>query len=68
MSITFRKLAEQVRIQMDAHPRIDGIEPILFVDRLTQHNSPNIAALFEKVVEATRAHDVAQRAVDRRTL
>src|SRR5437660_1421417 len=68
MSIAFRKPAEQVRIQLDARLRINGIQPILFVDRLTQHDRPKTAALFEKVVKTPRADDVAQYAVDRRAL
>src|SRR5262245_49519284 len=68
MAIPRRKAFEQRLIQHQARRRIDGRDGILFVDRLSQHQTPAAITLFQKVVETTGTDDVGQDAFDLATL
>jgi len=43
--------------------RVDRIDPILLIDRLTENDAPLFAALFEKVEEAAGTNNIAFDAV-----
>src|SRR5215467_6373344 len=62
--IAFGELREQGRVERELHRRIDGIEAVLFIDRLAQNDRPYIVAPFEEIVKAPGADDVAGYAVN----
>src|SRR5260370_7501357 len=66
--IALRKTLEQRPIECELGRRIDRIEAVLFVNQPAQHQAPTPVALFEKIVKAPSADDVADDAVDRGTL
>src|SRR5919204_3947266 len=68
VAIAFGKLFEECGVERQAHRRVDRIEPVDLVDRLSSHDRPAPAALLEKIVEAADACDVDGDAVDERTL
>src|SRR5216683_6639247 len=64
MPVTLRVLLEQLRVEFQGRARLDGVEPVLLVDRLAAHDRPPPPALFKEVVEATHAPDVHCHAID----
>src|SRR5262245_50797345 len=68
MAITLGKARQKGGIEGKDRRRIDRIEPIFLVDRLSSDDRPSAVALFEEVIEASCAHDVGQDAVDQRPL
>src|ERR1700734_584029 len=68
MPIAFREARQQILVEHKFSRRIDRVEPILFVDRLAQNDSPAAVAFLDEIVEASRAHDVADHPPDSGTL
>ena len=63
MTVAFGKLGKECRVELERRARIDGVDAVLFIDRLAQHDRPALVPLLEKIVEATRAQHVAGDAV-----
>src|SRR6266536_4436758 len=68
MAVALGKLAQELRVQAQQRAGVDGIEAVLFVDRLPQNNRPDIVALGEEIVEPTGADHIAGDGVDLRAL
>src|SRR5262249_38771363 len=64
MTIALGKLCEEGRVELELYCRIEDVEAILLVNGLAQHDRPRAVPPLEKVVKATRTHDVAGDAVD----
>src|SRR3954465_7337774 len=56
------ELLEQRLVQYGRGAGRDRVHPVLFIDRLAQHDAPAALALFEEIVESAGAKHVAQHA------
>src|SRR6185295_1345364 len=62
--VAFGETPEQSGVEGQSGVRCDGIETILFVNRLPEDNPPVRLTLLEEIIEASRANHVAKDAVD----
>src|SRR5271169_2645703 len=58
MPVALGKLHQEDGVEFEPGGGIDGVEAVLLVDRLAQHQAPAPIALLEEVVEAAGADDV----------
>jgi hypothetical protein len=59
MTIPNGERVQLFSVQRQPCGRINWIEPILLIGRLTQNKAPGAATLFQKIVEAPGADDIA---------
>jgi len=55
---------QEFGVQDEGGGRVDGVDPVLLVDGLAQHDPPAPVAFVEEVVEPAQAVHVAQHALD----
>ena len=68
MPVPFGKPVQERTVERDPRGRVDRIEAIHLVDRLSPHDGPPARALLEEIVEPSDARDVDEHAVDGRAL
>src|SRR5437868_10012033 len=68
MPVPFGKPVQERTLERDPRGRVDRVEAIHLVDRLSPHDGPPARALLEEIVEPSDARDVDEHAVDGRAL
>src|SRR3984957_9002191 len=64
MPIAFREARQQILVEHKFSRRIDRVEPILFVNRLTQHDPPAAVAFLYEIMKPPGADHVADHPFD----
>ena len=62
--VALGEAGEQFGVQDEGGGRVDGVDPVLLVNGLAQHDPPAAVAFLEEVVEPAQAVHVAQHALD----
>src|SRR5215831_19066584 len=68
MAVALGKGGKQGSVELQRRRRIDGVQTIFFINRLSPNDGPLTVALLEEVVEATPTGDIDHDAVERRAL
>lgn len=64
MALARRKSVEYRRLEFQPHAWRDDVKTVLFIDRVTEHDSPVAVPFLENVVIAPRTGRVAENPVD----
>src|SRR5215467_13530439 len=64
MAIALRELRQESLVERQLCIGLDGIDAVFFIGEPAQHDAPAAFALFQKIVEPARTHDIAKHSVD----